>query len=239
VDLPPSVAVIIPALDEEDAVGRVLADIPPPYRDRILVVDNGSRDKTAERADAGGARVLREPERGYGAACLRGLAALAEAPPHIVVFLDADYSDDPAEMPALVMPLLRGDADLTIGSRVLGKRERGALPPHARFGNTLATCLIRWLYGARYTDLGPFRAATWEALTRLDMKDRDFGWTVEMQVKAARAGLRVLEVPVSYRRRVGRSKISGTVRGTVHAGKKILWVVFREAMRSRPLPPDS
>ena len=226
-------AVIIPALDEEAAIGNVIAGIPEPFRRRIIVVDNGSRDKTAEVAERAGARVIQEPERGYGAACLRGLAHLASDPPRIVVFLDADQSDDPSEMNALVLPLETGLADLAIGSRVLGERERGALPVHARLGNALATALIRILYRAHYTDLGPFRAAKWEALQGLHMQDRDFGWTVEMQVKAARARLRVLEVPVRYRRRRGRSKISGTVGGTFRAGKKILWVVFREAVRPR------
>ena len=226
-------AVIIPALDEAAGIGNVIADIPEPFRDHILVVDNGSRDGTAALARRAGARVVNEPERGYGAACLRGLSELRRDPPRIVVFLDADYSDDPTDMPALVAPLDEGLADLAIGSRVLGRRERGALPGHARFGNALATGLIRLFFRAHYTDLGPFRAVRWEALERLHMKDRDYGWTVEMQVKAARSGLRVFEVPVSYRRRRGRSKISGTIRGTLGAGKKILWIVIREAFRTR------
>jgi glycosyltransferase involved in cell wall biosynthesis len=223
-------AVIVPALDEEAAIGSVIAEIPEPFRRRVVVVDNGSTDRTAEVAERAGARVIHEPKRGYGAACLRGLAHLSADPPHIVVFLDADQSDDPSQMPALVAPLERGVADLVIGSRVLGQREPGALTPHARFGNALATRLIRLLYGVHYTDLGPFRAVTWDALQGLDLRDRDFGWTVEMQVKAAKARLRVIEIPVPYRRRRGRSKISGTVGGSIRAGKKILWVVFREAV---------
>lgn len=223
------VAVVIPALDEERSLGRVLADIPPPFRDRVLVVDNGSRDRTPEVARAGGATVVREPRRGYGAACLRGLAALAADPPHAVVFLDADYSDSPEEMDRVVGPVLRGEADLVVGSRVRGVRERGALAPQARFGNALATFLIRVLFGVRFTDLGPFRAVGWDALRDLGMRDRDYGWTVEMQVKAAKRGLRCLEVPVSYRKRIGRSKITGTVEGVVRAGTKILWTIFREA----------
>ena len=229
-------AVIIPALDEAAAIGNVIADIPEPFRGHILVVDNGSRDDTAALARRAGARVVSELERGYGAACLRGLSELRHDPPRIVVFLDGDYSDDPTEMPALVAPLEEGLADLTIGSRVLGRRERGALPIHARFGNAVATGLIRLLFRARYTDLGPFRAVRWDALERLHMNDRDYGWTVEMQVKAARSGLRVHEVPVRYRRRRGRSKISGTIAGTIGAGKKILWVVTREALRPRRFP---
>ena len=226
-------AVIIPALDEEAAIGNVIAEIPEPFRRRVVVVDNGSRDRTAAVAERAGAQVIQEPERGYGAACLRGLAHLSGNPPHIVIFLDADQSDDPSQMPSLVAPLESGVADLVIGSRILGQREPGALTPHARFGNTLATLLIRLLYRVRYTDLGPFRAVTWEALMGLHMRDRDFGWTVEMQVKAAKARLRVLEVPARYRRRRGRSKISGTVGGSVRAGEKILWVVFRETFPPR------
>jgi len=226
-------AVIIPALDEEAAIGNVIAEIPEPFRRRVVVVDNGSRDRTAAVAERAGAHVIQESERGYGAACLRGLAHLSGNPPRIVIFLDADQSDDPSQMPSLVAPLESGVADLVIGSRVLGQREPGALTHHARFGNTLATLLIRLMYRVRYTDLGPFRAVTWEALMALHMRDRDFGWTVEMQVKAAKAGLRVLEVPARYRRRRGRSKISGTVGGSVRAGKKILWVVFREAFQPR------
>jgi len=232
------VAVVIPALDEERSIGGVLRNIPAPYRRRMVVVDNGSRDGTARVAREAGAQVVAEPRRGYGAACLAGLAALAADPPRAVVFLDADSSDDPAEMPRVVGPVLAGEADLVIGSRVLGARERGALTPHARFGNAFATFLIRSLYGVRFTDLGPFRAVSWNALARMRMEDQDYGWTVEMQVRAARLGLVVREVPVSYRRRIGKSKISGTVRGTVGAGKKILWVIFREALRPRRLPAD-
>jgi len=237
---PTAGAVLIPALNEEHSVARVLAGIPEPYRARVLVVDNGSTDATARVAAKAGARVVAEPRRGYGAACLRGLAELAADPPGYVVFLDADFSDDPAEMTAVVDPVLSGRADLVIGSRVLGVRERGALTPQARFGNALATWLIRRFFGVRFTDLGPFRAVTWSALRRIDMKDAGYGWTVEMQVKAAKLGLRTREVPVSYRRRIGRSKVSGTVRGVLGAGGKILWVIFREALR-RPgaAPRDS
>jgi glycosyltransferase involved in cell wall biosynthesis len=219
------VVVIIPALNEEDAIVRVLADIPG-LASEVIVVDNGSDDETSTRAEAAGARVVREPIRGYGQACLAGIAALPKDT-DIVVFLDGDYSDRPAEMVYIIEPLLRGTADLVIGSRVLGEREQGALLPQARFGNALATFLIRILYGVRYTDLGPFRAIRAEALLQINMVDRDFGWTVEMQVKAARRGLRGVEVPVSYRKRyAGASKVTGTLSGTLRAGWKILYTIF-------------
>ncbi|MDA0337924.1 MAG: glycosyltransferase family 2 protein [bacterium] len=220
------VVVIIPALNEEDAIVRVLADIPD-FVDEVIVVDNGSEDATPTRAAASGARVVLEPRRGYGQACLAGIAALPEDA-DIVVFLDGDYSDHPEEMVDLVEPLRRGVADLVIGSRVLGEREPGALLPQARFGNALATFLMRQLYGVRYTDLGPFRAIRRDALIKIGMVDRDFGWTVEMQVKAARHGLRGIEVPVRYRRRhAGASKVTGTLLGSLRAGWKILLTIFR------------
>lgn len=220
------VVVIIPVLNEEDAILCVLNDIPD-LAQEVIVVDNGSEDDTAARAAAAGARVVHEPRRGYGQACLAGIAALPQDT-EIVVFLDGDYSDHPAEMGRLVEPLRTGAADLVIGSRVLGEREPGALLPQARFGNALATFLMRFLYGVRYTDLGPFRAIRRDALEAINMVDRDFGWTVEMQVKAARCGLRGVEVPVSYRRRLaGTSKVTGTLSGTFHAGWKILYTIFR------------
>jgi len=223
----PRIAVIIPALDEEESLPLVLAALPASPRHQVVVVDNGSRDRTAAVAAAGGARVVQEPRRGYGRACQAGLRQLAADPPDIVVFLDADFSDDPADLPRLLEPLLMGKADLVIGSRVLGQCQRGALPPHVRWGNRLAILLINLLYGARFTDLGPFRALSWPACQRLRLVDPNYGWNVEMQVKAARGGLRTVEVPVSYRPRVGRSKISGTIRGTVAAGTKILVSVVR------------
>lgn len=228
-----SVSVIIPALDEEDAIIRVLDDLPNPGQEvdgvvyDIVVVDNGSTDRTPTRAVEMGARVVREPRRGYGQACLAGLAALDD--PDVVLFLDGDYSDYPEEAATLIAPIRQQTADLVIGSRVLGERESGALLPQARAGNALATTLIQLLYGVRYTDLGPFRAIRYASLLQLQMSDRDFGWTVEMQVKAARQGLRIAEVPVRYRKRIGKSKISGTLIGTVRAGHKILWTIFRHA----------
>lgn len=229
----PSVDVVIPAFDEEASLPRVLAAIPPGLVRRVVVADNNSRDETATVARAGGAEVVPAPIQGYGSACLAALAHLrASGPPAIVVFLDADYSDDPQELPRLLSPILAGRADLAIGSRVLGNREKGALLPQARAGNLVACTLIRLLYGHRYTDLGPFRAIAWPALESLAMRDPNYGWTAEMQVKALRRKLRVAEVPVSYRKRIGVSKITGTVAGSLRAGYKILLTVFRYAFGS-------
>ncbi|MFN3597810.1 MAG: glycosyltransferase family 2 protein [Rubricoccaceae bacterium] len=226
----PAVAVVIPALNEAASIGRVLADLPPVGL--VVVCDNGSTDGTAALARAAGATVVPAPRRGYGAACLAGLAYLAAlpTPPEVVVFLDADYSDHPDELPLLARPVLDGAADLVIGSRV-ALAAPGALLPQARWGNRLACALMRLRWGARFTDLGPFRAIRYGALARLGMTDEAFGWTVEMQVRALRAGLRCAEVPVRYRRRVGVSKITGTVRGTVLAGATILATIGRFALR--------
>ena len=225
---PESIDVVIPAFNEEASLPLVLTDIPRPPVRRIVVVDNNSTDKTGGVAETGGATVVIEKRPGYGSACLGGLDHLRHHdPPDIVVFLDADYSDHPDELPQVVAPILDGHADLVIGSRTLGEREPGALLPQARAGNLVACILIRLLYGHRFTDLGPFRAIRWQALEKLEMSDPDFGWTAEMQVKALRRGLRVVEVPVSYRRRIGVSKITGTLRGTLMAGYKILWTVLR------------
>ncbi|MEC7518491.1 MAG: glycosyltransferase family 2 protein [Myxococcota bacterium] len=221
--------VVIPALDEEEALPHVLAAIPEGAVRRVVVADNGSRDRTAEVARAAGAEVVREPRRGYGAACLKALAHLRRDPPDVVVFLDGDHSDHPEELPRLLAPIARGEADLVVGSRALGHAERGALTPQQRVGNAIACVALRLVYGARYTDLGPFRAIRWEALERLGMVDLDYGWTVEMQIKAARRRIAHAEVPVSYRRRIGVSKVSGTLRGTLGASRKILWVLARHA----------
>jgi glycosyltransferase involved in cell wall biosynthesis len=221
------VAVIIPALNEEKAIGVVIDEIPRPLVGRVIVVDNGSSDRTAEVAREHGADVVREEQRGYGNACLRGMAELDGE--EVVVFLDGDHSDFPEEIVDLVAPIEKGEADMVIGSRPLGNPERGALTPQQVFGNRVACAMIRILFRHRYTDLGPFRAIRAEALESLGMVDRTYGWTVEMQVKALRKGLRVREVPVRYRRRIGKSKVSGTVRGTLGAGYKIITTILRYA----------
>lgn len=223
-----TVDVVIPAFNEERSLPLVLAALPRPPVRRVIVTDNASTDATSRVAREGGAEVVLETRRGYGSACLAALAHLRRTgPPDVVVFVDADFSDHPEELPSLIAPILSGEADLVIGSRILGSREPGALLPQARAGNFIACWMIRLLYGHRFTDLGPFRAARWEALEPLQMADTSFGWTAEMQVKAVRQGLRCAEVPVSYRRRVGVSKITGTVSGTIRAGTKILWTVLR------------
>lgn len=222
----PRVALVIPVFNERESLPLVVGDLPRGLLSEIIVVDNGSTDGTDRIARGLPVRLVREARRGYGSACLAGIAALEAHPPDTVVFLDGDYSDHPEELPRLLEAIGRG-ADLVIGSRRLGRAEPGALLAQARFGNALACFLMRVLYGHRYTDLGPFRAIRWDAYRRLGMRDTNFGWTAEMQVRALRAGLSVEEVPVSYRRRVGVSKITGTLSGTLKAGYKILWTIAR------------
>lgn len=219
------VAVIIPALNEEQSVGRVLDAIPEHLDAEVIVVDNGSADRTAQVARQHGARVVNEPQRGYGAACLAGIAALG--PAEVVAFLDADLSDSPAMLPDLVKPILSGRVDFVVGSRMRGEREKGALPLHSRFGNWLAGMILTHLYRQPTTDLGPFRAIRRETLARLKMQDRGFGWTVEMQAKAARLRVPTLEIPVPYRRRIGQSKITGSLKASAHASIIILSTAFR------------
>jgi len=225
--MPERVALIIPALNEEETIGLTLDGLRGQPLAQIIVADNGSTDRTAQAARAHGAQVVQEPRRGYGQACLAGIAAL-EAGISIVVFMDGDASDDPADLPHLLAPIERSEADLVIGSRVRGRCEPGALTPQQRFGNRVFTFLLRILFGARATDLGPFRAIRRAALDQLGMADTNYGWTIEMQIKAARKGLRVAEIPVNYRkRRGGKAKVAGSLRGSIFAGAKISWIVLR------------
>jgi len=227
------VVVIIPALNEAHAILRVLKDIPIGLVDEVVVVDNCSTDATAEIARAAGATVLHEPRRGYGSACLAGVSYAFDRGHELLVFLDADYSDHPEEMSRLVEEITLRGMDLVIGSRSLGVREPGALLAHARFGNWLATRLIRMVWGVHFTDLGPFRVITAQALRRLCMQDTNYGWTVEMQVKAVQHHMRIAEIPVSYRRRIGVSKVTGSIVGSVRAGWKILYTIARHAVQRR------
>ncbi len=224
-DASATIAIVMPAYDEAEALPGVLAEIPRDLDPRIVVVDNGSTDGTGDVARHHGVEVVHESRPGYGSACLAGIGYLAGSPPDILVILDADYSDYPEDLPLLLAPILAGEADLVCGSRV-ECAEPGALGPHVRFGNALATGLIRLLFGFRYRDMGPFRAISWEALRQLDMRDPAYGWNAEMQVKALQRGLSVHEKPVRYRARVGRSKISGTLRGTIGAGAGILLMIL-------------
>lgn len=226
----PCIYVIIPAFNEQDAISNVLSEIPTELVMEVIVVNNGSTDNTVEGAISCGATVLNEPRKGYGYACLIGMEYIKNKPidnKDIIVFIDADFSDYPSEMPKLVEPIKNDIADLVIGSRALGSKEKGSMTPQQIFGNWLATSLLRFFYKAEFTDLGPFRAIRWDKLVQLEMKDTNFGWTVEMQLKAAKKELRCMEVPVNYRRRIGKSKVSGTVKGTVMAGYKILWTIFK------------
>ncbi|MGA1582357.1 MAG: glycosyltransferase family 2 protein [Saprospiraceae bacterium] len=225
----PIIDVIIPAYNEEQSIGHVLRDIPSGLVRDIIVCDNNSTDQTASVAQSAGATVVHQIRKGYGSACLKGMAHIAEKAeaPDIIVFLDGDYSDYPDQMPLILEPILHQGKSMVIGSRALGKSESGSMTIPQIFGNWLATSLIRVIYGYRFTDLGPFRAITYPALLSLNMEDPDFGWTVEMQVKAAKKGLACAEVPVDYKRRIGVSKVSGTIKGTIMAGYKILWTIFK------------
>ncbi len=220
--------VIIPAFNEEKSISSVIQDIPEFVRE-VIVCNNNSTDNTRTEAERVGATVLDEPQKGYGAACLKGMSYIAEKEikPDVVVFLDGDYSDYPQEMSSLIQPIKEEGYDMVIGSRALGDLERGSMQIQQIFGNWLATTLIKMIYGYKFTDLGPFRALAYDKLLEINMQDRDFGWTVEMQVKAAKLGMKCTEVPVSYRKRIGVSKVSGTVKGTILAGHKILWTIFK------------
>ena len=225
----PIIDVIIPAFNEENSVGNVINEIPKNLVREVIVVNNNSTDKTAINAKSAGATVLEEKNMGYGNACLNGISHINQKAikPNIVVFLDADYSDYPEEMPGVVKPILEQNMDMVIGSRALGNLEKGSMTPQQIFGNWLATFLLKLFYGVKYTDLGPFRAIKYNSLIALNMKDKTYGWTVEMQVKAAKHKMNCCEVPVNYRVRIGFSKVSGTVKGTIGAGYKIITTIFK------------
>lgn len=224
------VSVIIPALNEETAITRVISDIPRDLVTEIIVADNGSTDRTAEAAKNSGARVVHEPEKGYGAACLAGMAAAHE--PDIIVFIDGDYSDYPERINELIRPIQEDIYDFVLATRMGDGRQENVLTPQACFGNHLATWLIKILYHHQYHDLGPFRAIRADALNSLEMKDRNFGWTVEMQIKAVQKGLRIKEIPLPYRPRIGTSKVSGTVSGSIKAGYKILYTIAKLILKN-------
>jgi glycosyltransferase involved in cell wall biosynthesis len=230
------VGVIIPVRNEAGALPNVLGAIPS-WITTVIVADNSSIDGSPEVARRFGATVIDEPRRGYGRACLSALAAMP--PVDIIVFIDGDASDDPTEMADLVRPIVEGRADFVLGSRTMGERERGSLTPQQVFGNWLACTLVRWIWGVRFTDLGPFRAIRRTSLDAMQMRDENYGWTIEMQVRAAQMQLRCLEVPARYRRRIGVSKVSGTVRGVIGAGTKILYIIVREALRDPSLSRKS
>jgi hypothetical protein len=221
----PRISVIIPAFNEEESIGHVLDDLPQDKLIEVIVVNNASSDDTSRVAKEHGARVVDEVRRGYGSACLRGIAELND--PDIVVFVDGDYSDYPEELEKLVEPIIFGEADFVLGSRMILAESRAALLPQARYGNQLATFLMRIFFFFFFTDLGPFRASRYNSLKSIDMVDTNFGWTVEMQVKAVKHKLRIQEIPVRYRERIGVSKITGTVSGTFKAGTKIIYTIFK------------
>ena len=225
----PNIKVVIPAFNEERSIAHVINDISKEWVQEVVVVDNASTDKTAEVAKSAGATVLSENTPGYGNACLRGIDYLKEEGrrPDILVFIDGDYSDYPEQLPEVVDPILKDSMDMVIGSRALGDREGGSMTFPQVFGNWLATSLMKIFYNVKYTDLGPFRAIKFKKLLDLDMKDRTYGWTVEMQVKAARHKYKTAEVAVNYKKRIGVSKVSGTVKGTFLAGYKILYTIFK------------
>lgn len=223
----PIITVIIPAYNEEQAIGKVIRDIPQETVEHIIVVNNNSSDRTAEVASEAGAIVAHEKRKGYGWACLKGIEKCKILKADLIIFMDGDYSDYPEEIPKVIAPILENGKDLVIGSRVKGNREKGSLTPQQIFGNWLATKLIRLFYGGVYTDLGPFRAIKMSALEKLNMSDKTYGWTIEMQIKAVKNKMKYCEVSVNYKKRIGVSKVSGTLKGTLFAGIKIIFAVFK------------
>lgn len=223
----PIITVIIPAFNEEKSIAKVVGDISRDLVEHVIVVNNNSTDNTRSVAKEAGAIVLDENRKGYGWACLKGIDHSKSLSTDIVVFLDGDYSDYPEEIKDVIRPILEEDMDMVIGSRVLGQREKGSLTPQQIFGNWLATKLIRLFYGAKFTDLGPFRAIKYSSLEALHMADKTYGWTIEMQIKASKQKMKFCEVPVNYKKRIGISKVSGTLKGTVFAGIKIIFAVFK------------
>ena len=223
--MPSRISVIIPAFNEEQSIGLVLTALPQNQIHEIIVVDNNSTDNTSRFAQEKGARVVEEKRKGYGSACLKGISELDN--PDIVVFLDGDFSDYPEEIEKLVAPIVSGEMDFVLGSRMILPESRLALLPQSRYGNQLAVFLISMFFSHQYTDLGPFRAIRYNSLKSICMQDTNFGWTVEMQIKAVQKGLRILEIPVKYRDRIGVSKITGTFSGTVKAGTKIIYTIFK------------
>jgi len=228
--LNPKITVIIPAFNEASSIGKVIKDIPQNVSE-VIVVDNGSTDKTSEIAQQAGATVCYEPRKGYGYACLKGLEKCGENPPNIVVFLDGDYSDYPEQLTEIVAPIIQNKVDFVIGARVSRLREKGAMTFPQIFGNALATTLMKLFFGARFTDLGPFRAIRYDKLLALNMSDKTYGWTVEMQLKVLKQKMNYLEIPVKYRNRIGVSKVSGTIKGAIFAGVKILYWIFKYTLR--------
>lgn len=228
------IKVIIPAYNEEDSIAKVINDIPT-IVDEIIVINNNSNDKTEENAAKAGATVLLETRRGYGYACLRGMKYISNLNPHqqpdIIVFLDGDYSDYPEQLTALVLPIINGDIDFVIGSRVKELREAGSMTPQQIFGNWLATFLMKIFFGAKFTDLGPFRAIKYQKLLQLEMEDKTYGWTVEMQLKGIKQKFSYAEIPMKYRNRIGISKVSGTLKGSILAGMKILGWIFKYSFK--------
>ena len=224
------ISVVIPAYNEEHSIGIVVKEIPS-IVDEVVVVNNNSTDKTAEVAEAAGATVLFEPFQGYGAACLKGIEYLKPKRPDIVVFIDGDFSDYPEELETLIAPIIKDDYDFVLGSRVMGEREKGALPIQSRLGSIVAGFLMNILWKVKYTDLGPFRAIKFDKLLQLEMEDKWYGWTIEMQIKAAYNKFKIKELPVKYRRRIGKSKITGTVKGTLMASTIIMSTIFKYAWK--------